>query len=128
MRTEHLLIWSAALATSLAAQAQQQTIAYVPTEGVTVSGSLEVADGKAAIGGQDIAGLPPEDDGRRNFADLAEFIIRFETATNEDLISEFPDLISDSFDTFEVIGMYRRFAAEARVVLARYPRTAPFLS
>lgn len=50
MRTEHLLIWSAALATSLAAQAQQQTIAYVPTEGVTVSGSLEVADGKAAIG------------------------------------------------------------------------------
>jgi len=32
------------------AQQTQQTIAYVPTAGVTVSGSLEVADGKAVIG------------------------------------------------------------------------------
>jgi hypothetical protein len=50
MRPEHLLLWSVICATSLAAQAQQQPIAYVPTDGVTVSGSLEVANGKATIG------------------------------------------------------------------------------
>ncbi len=76
----------------------------------------------------DIAGLPPDDDGRRNFADLAEFIVRFETATNEELMSEFPDLLSENFDAHEVIEMYSRFAREARTVLARYPATAPFLS
>ncbi|MDQ2668799.1 MAG: 7-cyano-7-deazaguanine synthase [Gemmatimonadota bacterium] len=75
-----------------------------------------------------IAELPSDDDGRRNFADLAEFIMRFETSTNEELVSEFPELISDSFDAFEVIEMYRRFAGEARAVLGRYPATAPFLS
>jgi hypothetical protein len=49
MRPEHLLVWSVACVAPLAAQAQQP-IAYVPTDGVTVSGSLEVANGKAAIG------------------------------------------------------------------------------
>lgn len=77
---------------------------------------------------EDIAKLSPDDDGRRNFADLAEFVMRFETATNEELISEFPELISDSFDAFEVIQMYRRFAGEARAVLGRYPGPGPFLS
>jgi 7-cyano-7-deazaguanine synthase in queuosine biosynthesis len=77
---------------------------------------------------EDIAGLPPDDDGRRNFADLTEFIVRFESASNEELISEFPDLISDSFAAFEVIEMYRRFAGEARAVLGRYPGPRPFLS
>jgi hypothetical protein len=41
-----LFLFSAALMT----QAQQRPIAYVPTEGITVSGSLEVANGRAAIG------------------------------------------------------------------------------
>lgn len=76
---------------------------------------------------EDIAGLPPDDDGRRNFAELGEFIVRFERSTNEELLSEFPDLISDSFDTLGVIEMYRRFASEARTVLARFPGASPFL-
>jgi hypothetical protein len=50
MRPEHLLIWSVACSVPLTVQAQQQPIAYVPTDGVTVSGSLEVASGKATIG------------------------------------------------------------------------------
>ena len=50
MRSEFLLALSIACAPALATQAQQQPIAYVPTEGVTVSGSLEVANGKAIIG------------------------------------------------------------------------------
>ncbi len=38
------------LVPSASAQQTQQPIAYVPTEGVTLSGSLEVANGKAVIG------------------------------------------------------------------------------
>jgi hypothetical protein len=49
MRLEYLLAWSVAGLAPLAAQAQQP-IAYVPTDGVTVSGSLQVANGKATIG------------------------------------------------------------------------------
>src|ERR1700748_1620411 len=50
MAAKHWLIWSAACFSSLAAFAQEQPIAYVPTEGVSVSGSLEVVNGKATIG------------------------------------------------------------------------------
>ena len=38
------------LVPAASAQQTQQPIAYVPTEGVTLSGSLEVATGKAVIG------------------------------------------------------------------------------
>jgi hypothetical protein len=44
------LVGGVACFSSLAAVGQQQPIAYVPTEGVTVSGSLEVVNGKATIG------------------------------------------------------------------------------
>lgn len=50
MSVRPLLIWSIACLSPIAGHAQQQPIAYVPTEGVTVSGSLEVANGKAIIG------------------------------------------------------------------------------
>jgi hypothetical protein len=50
MRLKHLLLLSAACSSPHIAGAQQKPIAYVPTEGVTVSGSLEVANGKATIG------------------------------------------------------------------------------
>lgn len=43
---KYLLLFSAAIA----ANAQQKPLAYVPTDGVTISGSLEVANGKATIG------------------------------------------------------------------------------
>jgi hypothetical protein len=50
MRLKYLLLLSAACSPWIAADAQQKPIAFVPTEGVTVSGSLEVANGKATIG------------------------------------------------------------------------------
>lgn len=50
MSAKYLLVISAACFSSLAASGQQQPIAYVQTEGVTVSGSLEVVNGKATIG------------------------------------------------------------------------------
>jgi hypothetical protein len=50
MRLKYLLLLSAACSSPYIAGAQQKPIAYVPTEGVTVSGSLEVANGKATIG------------------------------------------------------------------------------
>src|ERR1700761_3606976 len=49
MSVRPLLIWSVACLSPIVARAQQP-IAYVPTEGVTVSGSLQVANGKATIG------------------------------------------------------------------------------
>lgn len=50
MVVRSLLVAYAACFSSLAAVGQQQPIAYVPTDGVTVSGSLEVVNGKATIG------------------------------------------------------------------------------
>jgi hypothetical protein len=51
MVVKYWLVVGAACCTSLAAVGQQQQpIAYVPTDGVTVSGSLEVVNGKATIG------------------------------------------------------------------------------
>jgi hypothetical protein len=50
MVLKYWLVFSAACFSSLAAVGQQQPIAYVPTDGVTVSGSLEVVNGKATIG------------------------------------------------------------------------------
>jgi hypothetical protein len=76
----------------------------------------------------DVQNLPPEDDGRRNLADLTEFVVRFLGSTNEELMSEFPELFSENFDTAAVMDMYRRFADEARTVLSRYANVAPFLT
>lgn len=49
MTVKPLLVLSVACLSPLAVCAQQP-IAYVPTQGVTISGSLEVANGKATIG------------------------------------------------------------------------------
>ena len=45
-----LLKYLPLLGLAFTAHAQQQPIAYVPTDGVTISGSLEVVNGKATIG------------------------------------------------------------------------------
>lgn len=50
MKLRPALVCAAASLAAGAAFAQQQPIAYVPTEGVSLSGSLSVADGKASIG------------------------------------------------------------------------------
>lgn len=70
----------------------------------------------------------PEDVGRRNLVDLAEFVKRFEIASNEEVMSEWPELYSENLHADEVIKMYRRFSAEARMVLGRYPSLRALLS
>ncbi len=50
MRLRLCLILGAACAVALPSKAQQQPIAYVPTDGVSLSGSLSVENGKASIG------------------------------------------------------------------------------
>lgn len=71
--------------------------------------------------------LPPEDDGRRNLADLAEFMFRFEISGEQELMDEWPELYSSNVDAKAAIGMYKRAARETRTVLSRYPALAPLL-
>jgi len=72
--------------------------------------------------------LPPDNAARRNMADLTEFIVRMETMSNEEVMSEWPELYSSNLDPLQVISMYRRFAVEARTVLHRYPDLQLLLS
>jgi 7-cyano-7-deazaguanine synthase in queuosine biosynthesis len=67
---------------------------------------------------QDFANLPPEDEGRRNLADLAEFTLMFEISTHQGLLDVWPELYS--VDQKPVIEMYRRGAAETRAVLSKH--------
>lgn len=73
-------------------------------------------------------GQPADDTARRNMVDLTEFILRMERMSNEDIMSEWPELYSSNLDPIQVIDMYRRFAREARTVLGRYPALEPLLS
>jgi hypothetical protein len=61
-------------------------------------------------------------------ADFTEFIVRIERLSNEEIMSEWPELYSHNLDAVQVIEMYRRFAAEARTALSRYPALSPLLS
>jgi 7-cyano-7-deazaguanine synthase in queuosine biosynthesis len=66
--------------------------------------------------------LDPDDEGKRNLMDLAEFVKLFERRVSKALMTEtFPDLISKNIDVDKAIDMYRRFAIEARSVFDRYP-------
>ena len=69
-----------------------------------------------------------DDTGRRNITDLAEFVLRIERSSTEDIMSEWPELYSPNINETKVIAMYKRFSKEARTVLSRYSELAPFLS
>ena len=76
-----------------------------------------------------IESLGPEDDGRRNFVELAEFIRFFERAgSTAEILIEYPDLINKYIDAPKAIEMYQRFAREARTVLNRYPILSSIMS
>lgn len=77
---------------------------------------------------EQLSALDADDEGLRNLVDLMEFAKRFEVSADADLMSEFPELYSENIDARAVIGMYRRFAKEARKVLAKYPDVRPFLA
>ena len=72
--------------------------------------------------GQDVAKLPENDDGKRNILEIADLVLRFsDSASDESLIVEYPDLINRHIDRGAALGMYRRFAVEAMGVFGRYP-------
>jgi len=75
---------------------------------------------------EDVASLPPSDDGKRNLAELAEFAYAFTTQTDGELMLSYPDLINEHIDSNAAIAMYRRFANEASAIFANYPKVAAF--
>lgn len=71
---------------------------------------------------EDLAALSFDDEGKRNFVDLAEFARFIERAqTNADIEIAYPELSNPHIDSTKAINMYRRFANEARRVFAKYP-------
>jgi hypothetical protein len=77
---------------------------------------------------EDFARLDAEDDGRRNLADIADFVARFSENSDAELQDEFTDLISDDFDASKVIKMYRRFSEDARLIFGKYPKLLPLIT
>jgi hypothetical protein len=71
--------------------------------------------------------LPWDDDGRRNLSELIQFAIQFDSLSNDELTSTWPELISRDFDSVQVINMYKRFAAEAMQVWQGYPEVRALL-
>jgi 7-cyano-7-deazaguanine synthase in queuosine biosynthesis len=76
---------------------------------------------------EQIASLPPNDEGRRNLVDLCEFVARFRQQSELDLMSDWPELYSGKMDAKQAIQMYRRASDEAVTVLGRYGGVAQLL-
>lgn len=77
---------------------------------------------------QQFADLQEDDDGRRNLADFGEFVLRVERYSEIEMMAEWPELYSPQIQRSEAIRMYRRAAAEARLVLGKYPNVAAVLT
>jgi hypothetical protein len=72
--------------------------------------------------GQDVGALDPNDEGKRNLIELAEFVKLFEQGTSQAALEEiYPELINRHINASDAVAMYRRFAAEARAIFDRYP-------
>lgn len=86
--------------------------------------NLGIAEYKRDLFSEDVDTLPPDDTGKRNLNDLAEFISNFRKYTprkKELLLENFWELYNEYFDQDAVINMYARFSAEAYRVLSKYP-------
>ncbi len=77
---------------------------------------------------ESVAALDPDDQGRRNLADLAEFVVRIENGSEIDIMDQWPELHSAYINPGNVIAMYKRAASEARNALSRYRNLAPLLT
>lgn len=99
-------------------------IRRIAIEAITTDSTAYARD----VWNEDIRRLAPEDDGRRNLLDLVEFIQFFEDATDEEIMSEYPELYSRNISPSDVIDMYRRFAFEARNLFNHYPAVKELLS
>ncbi len=68
---------------------------------------------------------PGDDTGRRNLVDLGIFVQRVEAASDDEMMHQWPELIALAGGA--AIAMYRRFVAEVRTVLAKYPSISAVL-
>lgn len=76
-----------------------------------------------------VANLPSNHKGKRNIAEMGEFVKIFESVGSQAELEEFyPDLVNDHFDAEQAANMYIRFAKEARTVFYRYPNLKKFLA
>jgi len=71
----------------------------------------------------DVSKLPPEDDGRRNLFDFAEFNLQIEKLSPAQISDRWPELITLT-DSADIIKMYKRAAGESRKVLKSHPKIA----
>ena len=72
---------------------------------------------------ENVGSLAPDDEGKRNLVELAEFAHMFSQGYSQaELEQEYPDLVSTRFDAVQAAQMYSRFAAECGGVLRRYPQ------
>lgn len=77
---------------------------------------------------EDMSSIEPEDDGKRNITDLAEFINIFEIARSKsEILDKHIDLINPYIDSDRAIEMYRRFAKETRAVFNSYPNLKGYM-
>jgi hypothetical protein len=76
---------------------------------------------------EDIGALRFEDDGRRNVAELAEFVVSMRDYDDEMAMATYIELVNPHFDFGPALDMHRRFAREALRVLGRYPAVAKLL-
>lgn len=77
---------------------------------------------------EDITRLPPEDTGKVNLMELAEFVIRFLDDNDGALVEAYPELMNQHVDGDAAIAMYRRFAREAEAVLRGHATVATLLA
>jgi hypothetical protein len=70
-----------------------------------------------------VSDLCPDNDGKRNLIELCEFISIFQKKYSLAEMEKFyPELVSESFDANQTMGMYQRFAKEAIEVFQNYPQ------
>jgi 7-cyano-7-deazaguanine synthase in queuosine biosynthesis len=90
---------------------------------------LRLSEYKRDLFSEDVLGLDPQDDGKRNLMELAEFVHVFGSSQSQaQLEDSFPDLVCPDFDAEQAASMYRRFAGEARGVFQQHASLASFLT
>jgi 7-cyano-7-deazaguanine synthase in queuosine biosynthesis len=92
------------------------------------SNGLVLPEYKIDLLRQDVSALDSNNEGKRNLAELGEFIKVFEMAQSQaELEATYPELVNQYFNGEQAVSMYQRFATEARDVLNSYPTIRKFL-
>lgn len=90
---------------------------------------LKIDEYNRDILNEDIINLAPDDVGRRNFVELAEFVRFFNTSNSQAyILNSYPELVNDAFNTSKAIEMYKRFSKEASDVFSLYPNLKGIVS